>query len=66
MFSLGTLSFGMLSCDLCFHWNALISCLNDVSLFDAFPYYDVIFLVGVYIAFGLACYISYSYDVITL
>ena len=31
----------MLSCDLCFHWNACISCLDDVSLFGAFIYYDV-------------------------
>ena len=29
-----------LSCDLCFHWNACISCLDDVS-FDAFPCYDI-------------------------
>ena len=24
----------MLSCDLCFHWNAWLSCLDDVGLFD--------------------------------
>ena len=31
----------MLPYDLCFHWNAWISCLDDVSLFGAFPYCDV-------------------------
>ena len=31
----------MISCDLCFYQNAWISCLDDVSLFDTFPYYDV-------------------------
>ena len=30
----------MLSCDLCSHWNAWISYLDDVSLFDAFLIYD--------------------------
>lgn len=28
-------------CDLCFLWDACISCLDDFILFGAFPYYDV-------------------------
>ena len=36
----------MLSCDLFFHWNAWISCLDDVSLFGAFLYYDIYYMLG--------------------
>ena len=41
----------MLPCDLCFHWNACISCLDDVSLFGEFLYYDVIYFSSISIAY---------------
>lgn len=53
----------MLPCDLCFHWNAWISCLDDVSYFTHSHSYlmmfrilldDVIYLVGVSITYWIS------------